>query len=259
MPRRWTTRAAALTLALGGGAWSASAAPRAGHGLDQCQPPAIGRYALLGSGTHGTEPVAVLMQEQWLPGGRIEGVRYLRQGRRFQEDRYSGSLKPGQDCWVSIERRGPAGVMLSADTLDRQGRPTASLVTRPDGVLSLRYVNQSSQACSVAQLNGLVTSQQQGQSWQKGRWVPNAVVQREWWQNGQVSGVALSSYGGRIQRAPYRGALKLGADCLGSMQQRDSQGTLFNYKVLLLSRGSGYIYLQSDPNDLTLGLLQHQR
>jgi len=58
--------------------------------------------------------------------------------------------------------------------------------------------------------------------------------------------VALSSYGGLIQRAPYRGALKLGADCLGSMQQRDS-------------RGSGYIYLQSDPNDQTLGLLQHQR
>lgn len=228
------------------------------EGLNQCKPPAPGRYALLGSGSQGSEPVAVLMQEQWLPGGRIEGVRYLRQGRRFSEDRYSGSIKTGNDCWVSIERRGPSGVMLSGDTLNQQGRPTASLITRPDGVLSLRYVNQGENSCSAAQLNGLVTSQQQGQSWQGGRWLANAVVQREWWHNGQVNGIALSSYGGRIERAPYSGTLSLSSDCLGTMRQRDSQGVAYNYKVLLLSRGGGYVYLQTDPNDLTLGLLQHQ-
>lgn len=238
---------------------AAPAASAAAPELNQCQAPALGRYALLGNGIQGAEPVAVLLQEQWLPGGRIEGVRYLRQGRRFQEDRYSGSMKVGPDCWVSIERRGPAGVMLSGDTLDQRGRPTASLVTRPEGVLSLRYVNQGEQACNASQLNGLVTSQQQGQSWQQGRWVPNAVVQREWWQRAQVSGVALSSYGGRIVRAPYSGSLSLGADCLGTMRQQDAKGVAYNYRVLLLSRGSGYVYLQTDPDNLTLGLLQHQR
>jgi hypothetical protein len=27
----------------------------------------------------------------------------------------------------------------------------------------------------------------------------------------------------------------------------------------VLAKGGGYIYLQTDPDDLTLGLLQHQR
>jgi hypothetical protein len=84
------------------------------------------------------------------------------------------------------------------------------------------------------------------------------VVQREWWQASQVSGLALTSNGGRFERAPYSGTLKLGADCLGTMHQRDTEGAIYNYKVLLLSRGNGYVYLQTDPNDLTLGLLQHQ-
>lgn len=226
--------------------------------LGQCQPPAPGRYALLGSGTWGDEPVAVLMQEQWLPGGRLEGVRYLRQGRAFKQDRYSGTIKTGRDCWASIERRGPAGVMLSGDGLNQKGQPTTALVTSPKGVLPLRYVNQGEQTCTATQLNGLVTSQQQGQSWQQGRWIANAVTQREWWKDGQVNGLALASYGGRLERAPYNGTLKLGADCLGTMHQRDTTGAVYNYKVLLLSRGSGYVYLQTDPDDLTLGLLQHQ-
>ena len=231
----------------------------AAAGINQCEPPAPGRYALVGIGNQGDQPVAVLLQERWLPGGRLEGVRFQRIGRRLDSDRYSGSYKAGKDCWVSIERRGPAGVMLSADTIDQQGRPQTGLVTRPNGVLSVRYVNQGETACSAEQLNGLVTSQQQGQSWTLGRWQPNAVVQREWWRAGQVYGVALSSYGGRIERVPYSGSLSLGADCLGQMQQRDGKGVLYNYKVLMLSRGNGYVYLQTDANDLTLGLLQHHR
>jgi hypothetical protein len=226
--------------------------------LNQCQPPATGRYALFGSGTWGNEPVAVLMQEQWLPGGRLEGVRYRRQGRAFQEDHYSGTIEPAKDCWASVERRGPSGVMLSNDALNNQGKPMASLITRPEGVLSMRYINQGDQICNAGQLNGLVTSQQQGQSWQQGRWIPNAVVQREWWQAGQVRGLALTSNGGRLERASYSGSLKLGADCLGTMHQQDTEGAVYNYKVLLLSRGKGYVYLQTDPNDMTLGLLQHQ-
>lgn len=250
----------AVVAALATPAQTALAKPSAAEqGLDRCNSPLPGRYALLGVGFQGGQPVAALMQERWLPGGRLEGVRYLRQGRRLIADRYTGSIKASKDCWASIERRGPAGVMLSGDTLDAQGLPTASLVTRPEGVLSLRYVNQGEQSCSATQLNGLVTSQQQGQSWQQGRWIPNAVVQREWWQDGQVRGVALSSYGGRVERAPYSGSLDLTENCVGSMRQRDAKGTAYNYTVLVFSRGSGYAYLQTDPNDMTLGVLQHQR
>lgn len=43
------------------------------------------------------------------------------------------------------------------------------------------------------------------------------------------------------------------------MTQRDSNGSFYNYRVVVLARGGGYIYLQTDPDDLTLGLLQHQR
>ena len=43
------------------------------------------------------------------------------------------------------------------------------------------------------------------------------------------------------------------------MTQRDSAGASYNYKVVLLANGGGYVYLQTDPDNLTLGLLQHQR
>jgi hypothetical protein len=152
-----------------------------------------------------------------------------------------------------------SGTTASAVALDRQGRPRVSLVIAPDDVLSLRYVPQPDQACTLAGLDGLVTSQQQGQSWQEGRWQPNAVVQREWWQAGVVQGWAVSSDAGDLQRAGYSGRLELGADCLGSMVQRDSLGTTYTYRVVVLAHGGGYIYLQTDPDNFTLGLLQHQR
>ena len=85
------------------------------------------------------------------------------------------------------------------------------------------------------------------------------MVQREWWQAGAVQGLAVSSYAGRQDRATYSGSLKLAPSCLGSMTQRDSAGVSYYYKVVLLANGGGYVYLQTDPDNLTLGLLQHQR
>lgn len=196
------------------------------------------------------------MQERWLADGRIEGVRYRRLGRAFAEDRYRGVVKADANCWALVERRGPAGAMVESVALDPQGRPRVGLQQEPAGVLSLRYVSQGDATCTVSLLDGLVTSQQQGQSWREGRWQPNAVVQREWWQAGTVHGWAVSSYGGRQERAGYSGRLELGADCLGRMRQRDALGTNYAYRVLVLASGSGYFYLQSDPDDLTLGLLQ---
>jgi hypothetical protein len=43
------------------------------------------------------------------------------------------------------------------------------------------------------------------------------------------------------------------------MRQRDALGTSYDYRVLVLASGGGYFYLQTDPNDLTLGLLQRLR
>ncbi len=236
-----------------------AAVPPAPAGLSRCQAPAPGRYALLGSGHQNGQPTAVLMQERWLPDGRIEGVRYRRLGRTFAEDRYRGLVKADAKCWALVERQGPAGAMAESVALDPQGRPRAGLQLQPTGVLSLRYVGQGDTTCTPATLDGLVTSQQQGQSWSGGRWQPNAVVQREWWQAGTVQGWAVASYGGRQERVGYSGQLELGADCLGRLSQRDGLGTAYNYRVVVLAGGGGYFYLQTDPDDLTLGLLQRLR
>jgi hypothetical protein len=249
-----------------------AASPPATAGLESCAAPRPGRYVLLGSGEHRGEPVAVLLQERWHADGRLEGVLYRRQGQRFEEARTSGLWKADAHCWATLERRlepkgaaragaarPAASVMAESVALDQRGQPRASLVLAPDEVLSLRYVPQPDKACSPALLDGLVTSQQQGRSWQDGRWQANAVVQREWWSGGIVQGWAVSSYAGRLERAAYSGKLQLGSDCLGTMAQRDALGTAYDYRVVVLAGGGGYFYLQTDPNDLTLGLLQHQR
>ena len=241
------------------GAPVVAAAPPAPAGLAQCQAPAAGSFVVLGSGQHRGEPTALLMQERWFPDGRIEGVRYLREGRRFSEDRYTGRVRPDAACWALVERQGPAGTMAEQVALDRLGRPRVSLVLAPSEVLSLRYVSQEPGSCSPALLDGLVTSQQQGQSWADGRWQANAVVQREWWQAGEVRGLAVMNYAGNPDRVTYSGRLQLGSDCFGRMTQRDSKGIYYNYRVVVLAKGGGYIYMQTDPDDLTLGLLQHQR
>ncbi|NQW38911.1 MAG: hypothetical protein HQ469_06925, partial [Cyanobacteria bacterium] len=88
------------------GAPVVAASPPAPAGLAQCQAPAAGSFVVLGSGQHRGEPTALLMQERWFPDGRIEGVRYLREGRRFSEDRYTGRVRPDAACWALVERQG---------------------------------------------------------------------------------------------------------------------------------------------------------
>jgi hypothetical protein len=39
----------------------------------------------------------------------------------------------------------------------------------------------------------------------------------------------------------------------------DSLGVAYNYRAVVLADGSGYLYIQTDPNDLTVGYLEHQR
>jgi hypothetical protein len=33
----------------------------------------------------------------------------------------------------------------------------------------------------------------------------------------------------------------------------------YNYRAVVLADGSGYLYLQTDPDDLTVGFLEHER
>jgi hypothetical protein len=125
-------------------------------------------------------------------------------------------------------------------------------------VLVSRWFRQAASSCSPSLLDGTVLSQQQGRSWSANSWQPNAVIQHENWRAGQVQGIAISSYGSRIEEATYSGSLSMDANCLATIRQRDSLGVAFNYRAVVLADGSGYIYLQTDPDNLTLGYLEHQ-
>jgi hypothetical protein len=150
------------------------------------------------------------------------------------------------------------GAQHAEVVLDGRGRPAYSLDLGLGSVTTGRWWHQAPQACRTDSLNGVVLSQQQGWSWRGNRWEPNAVVQREVWSAGRVRGVALSSYGGRQEVAGYSGSLSLSPDCLGRLSQTDAQGTSYDYAVAVLSDGSGYLYLQRDPDDLTIGWLERR-
>jgi hypothetical protein len=139
------------------------------------------------------------------------------------------------------------------------GRPLYSLDRSSGSVITSRWLPMAPGACKAADLNGVVLSSQVGVNAEKGRWTPNAVVQREEWSDGQVRGVALSSYGGIGETAGYTGRLQMDpGSCWGTLQELDARGVTYNYRALLVNgrRGArGYLYLQRDPDDLTVGWL----
>ena len=234
-----------------------------------CPAPQLGGYVVMGQGSKGGTPLAELAQERWLPNGRIEGVRFSRQGKLFAEQRYLASYAVMPGCWVAVQRADRSGLMPSQVALDGAGRPKVGISTTAGVVFTSQYLPQPERPCTVSQLDGLVISQQQGFTFksgptqggpsQSGTWKPNAVIQREQWQGGKVSGLAVSSYGGKREQAPYTGSLNLEADCLGRLREVDGLGGVYNYRVVLLASGAGYLYIQSDPADLTVGYLAHQR
>ena len=224
-----------------------------------CPAPQLGGYVVAGQGRKGAIPLAELAQERWLPNGRIEGVRFSRQGKLFEEQRYLASYAVMPGCWVVVQRADRSGVMPSQVALDGAGRPKVGISTTAGVVFTSQYLPQPERPCSPSQLDGLVISQQQGFTFQSGSWQPNAVIQREQWRGGKVSGQAMSSYGGQSEQAPYKGSLNLEAHCLGRLREVDGLGGVYNYRVVLLASGAGYLYIQSDPGDLTVGYLAHQR
>jgi len=225
----------------------------------RCSAPQPGRYVVMGEGEVKGEPVARILLETWKANGLIEGLRLERRGRLYREEAYVGRFRPLSLCRVGIERGYGSAQSTSQAVLDDQGRPRYSLGTLPDVVVVSRWFRQPANACTASLLDGTVLSQQQGRSWEANRWRPNAVIQHESWRGGQMQGIAISNYGPRIEEATYSGSLSLGAHCLGTIRQRDSLGVAYNYRAVLLGDGSGYLYLQTDPDDLTLGYLEHQR
>ena len=225
----------------------------------QCTAPRPGRYVVMGDGVAQSEPMARILQETWHPDGSITGVRLERRGRTYREVAYTGRFRSLSLCRASIERTYDSNTSSSQAVLDAGGRPRYSLGTLPDVVVVSRWFQQPAGDCSAALLDGSVLSMQQGRSWREGLWRPNAVIQNERWRAGSVLGIAISSYGARIEEATYSGTISVGADCLATVKQTDSLGVAYNYRAVVLTDGSGYLYLQTDPNDLTVGYLEHQR
>ncbi|MFN9620071.1 MAG: hypothetical protein ACK55X_10210 [Synechococcaceae cyanobacterium] len=260
---------AALLGASGGAAVAGAAPTPASPGVEGdpgCRPPATGRWVVMEQGSAGGEPVARLRQERWHADGRLEGVLLERRGRGWRERAYVGQLRPAGTCRVTVERllavdpadARPREVQRAGAVLDRSGRPAYSLDLAEGTVLSGRWWSQADGPCAEQTLGGVVLSQQQGLSWRSGAWQPNAVVQRELWRAGRVEGVALMSVAGRQELASYGGSLRVAPSCLATIQQKDSQGVLYNYRAVLLANGGGYVYLQTDPDDLTIGWLEHR-
>jgi hypothetical protein len=237
----------------------AAPAPTQNQELQRCAPPQPGRYLAMGQGEALGEPVAQLVSETWSADGRISGIRLERRGRLFREAAYTGLYRPISLCRVAIERTYGEGTIRSQAVLDLGGHPRYSLGTLPDVVVASRWFRQGTGACTASLLDGTVLSSQQGQSWKKGTWQTNAVVQRESWQAGQVRGIAISSYGPTIEEATYKGSISVTPDCLATVVEKDSLGVTYNYRALVLADGSGYLYLQTDPNDLTVAWLERLR
>jgi hypothetical protein len=258
--------AAPLAAGLAGSLLAAAPAPAAPTPDPGCRAPATGRYVVMQQGSAGTTPMARLLQEQWHPDGRIEGVLMERRGRAYRERAYVGRARAEGACRVTIERlvamdppgERPLEVLRSGAVLDASGRPAYSLDLAEGSVLSGRWWNQGTQACTPATLGGVVLSQQQGLSWHGGSWRPNAVVQRELWRDSRVEGLALMSVAGKQVVAPYDGSLAVRPRCLGTIREKDANGVVYNYAAVVLADGGGYLYLQTDPDDLTVGWLERR-
>jgi hypothetical protein len=209
----------------------------------------------MGEGDLNGEPMARLLLETWSSDGRLTGVRLERRGRTYREATYTGRFRALSNCRVSVERTYLNTVSTSQAVLDGQGRPRHSLGTLPDVLMLSRWFPQPATACSAGLLDGLVLSQQRGSSWRGERWITNAVVQRERWRDGQVKGLAITSAGPTVQEATYGGSIAVQPDCLATIRQRDSLGITYNYRAIVLADGSGYLYLQTDPDEVTAAVL----
>ena len=222
----------------------------------ECAEPKAGRYVVMERGVIGTEPTARLIQERWMLNGRIEGIVFERTGLDSRREGYRGTYQVQSNCQALVQRQLSSTTESTITVLNPNGEPVFGLATQPQTVISSRWFPQDPETCQASELNGVVLSRQRGLSWDCTNWQPNAVVQREVWDNGVVRGEAISSYNGRQEQASYTGEIKTQENCWARLTETDSKGIDYNYNAVLLSGGRGYIYLQNDATDLTLGLLE---
>ena len=206
------------------------------------------------------------------PAGHRLPARHGRAARKPLHEAPINALFPAPEQAGGSEGPGPVEgdgtgspvteqLQRSEVVLDGRGRPVYGLIRNTGQVLSESWLPMATGRCNSANLNGLVVSRQVGLSQVNGGWSPNAVVQRERWTNGSVEGIALSSYGGDNESVSYSGALSLSPkSCWGTIQETDQTGRTYNYSALIVngrrSKGArGYLYLQRDPADLTVGWL----
>ena len=207
-------------------------------------------------GVIGTEPTARLIQERWMANGRIEGIVFERTGQDSRREGFRGTYQVQSNCQALVQRQLSSTAESTITVLNPNGEPVFGLATQPQTVISSRWFPQDPETCQASELDGVVLSRQRGLSWDGSSWRPNAVVQREVWSNGVVRGEAISSYNGRQEQASYTGDIKAQDDCWARLTETDTKGVDYNYNAVLLSGGRGYIYLQNDATDLTLGLLE---
>ena len=235
------------------------AIPAAGVPMQPCAAPQPGRYVLMSQGNLPAGPYAALLQETWSADGQIRGVRLQRIGHEFSEAPYTGKFEPISLCRVRIQRTFDNTVRQSQAVLDLNGHPRYSIGVLPDVFAISRWFQQPATACTASLLNGAVVSQQEGADYRQGAWRRNGTVQHERWNNGIVRGIAISSYGDTVEEATYRGTMQVTPDCLATIHQRDSLDVDWNYRGIVLADGSGYLYLQTDKDDVNVGYLQHLR
>ena len=69
-------------------------------------------------------------------------------------------------------------------------------------------------------------------------------------------GLAVSSYDGAGEVAGCQGRFIQDENCIDRIRQQDNRGTTYAYTAILRSDGSGYAYLQTKGDDLTIALVE---
>lgn len=207
-----------------------------------------------------SSPSARLYQEKWAADGTVVGTIWERQGKKFSSYSYQGQIRLNADCSGEVYRYLPKGILKSAIVASPDTHQSFSVDLVKGNTVSGTITPQMAGVCSESTLKGTVLSNQTGYSLLKGDWKPNTVIQREE-HDGQagVTGLAISSYNGKPEKAVYTGKFQIREDCTGTLEEVDSQGVHYHYRAIMLASGKGYFYLQTDPKDLTgafLGISQ---
>ena len=222
-------------------------------GPKECAVPRLGSYLVIRQGQRGDSPLGALQLETWLEDGSVRGRRFLRVGRRYSETRYQGRWQNVSACGLTVTRdqQGSGSSVLLSD----QGTPRFGISTKVGDVVTEQWLSQPAGACKPSAMDGTVLSRQMGMTFANGAWTPNAVIQRETWSAWQMAGLAVSSYDGAGEVAAYQGRFLQDDNCVGRIRQQDARGVNYVYAAVLRSDGTGYAYLQTQGDDLTVALL----